>query len=216
MKPIAQRKTVKVSVYDELKKAILQGEIGSDEILTETMLADSLEISRTPIREAVADLVNEGLLVQIPRKGFHVPKLTSVEIEQITFLRVSIESEGLRKLAPIITDEKFYKLKDIVDRQRQEMKKGDSINFIELDQLFHRQLLSFSNQNLLEDVLLKVYNLTRLLGHNALMKDGRMGEVLVEHSNIIQALANKNSEEAIDLMKTHLEITTSIVNNANS
>src|SRR5699024_3385039 len=148
MKPIAQRKTVKVSVYDELKKAILQGEIGSDEILTETMLADSLEISRTPIREAVADLVNEGLLVQIQRKGFHVTKLTSVEIEQITFLRVSIESEGLRKLAPNITDEKFYKLKDIVDRQRQEMKKGDSINFIELDQLFHRQLLSFSNQNL--------------------------------------------------------------------
>ncbi|MBU5266760.1 GntR family transcriptional regulator [Virgibacillus proomii] len=215
MKPIPKRKTAKESVYDELKEAILGGKIKSDEILTETMLSEMLKISRTPIREAVADLTNEGLLVHIPRKGFHVPKISISEIEQITFLRVSIECEGLLKLVPVITERHILQLKSIIAEQEEAMEQNNRIKYIELDQDFHRQILKFSNQNLLEEVLLRVYNLTRLIGHNALMKDGRMAEVLDEHRGIIQALEEKDDKIAIKLMKAHLEMTTDIVKKIN-
>ncbi|WP_099159629.1 GntR family transcriptional regulator [Virgibacillus ndiopensis] len=212
MKPIARKKTTKEIVYDELKKAILTGSISNKELLTETMLSETLETSRTPIREAVADLIKEGLLVQIPRKGFHVREITENEKEQIIFLRLSIETEGLRKLAPTITTEQLQELKEIVSEQEQEMKKDDRVRYIELDQIFHRQILKFSNQNLLEQILQEMYNLTRLVGHNALMKEGRMIEVIREHKEILNALENNNGTEAVDLMRKHLEITKANVN----
>lgn len=207
MKPILKKRTTKEIVYDELKKAILTGSISNQKILTETMLSEILETSRTPIREAVADLIKEGLLVQVPRKGFHVREITENEKEQIIFLRLSVESEGLRKLASTITGEQLQSLREIVLEQEQEMKKEDRIRYIELDQFFHRQILKFANQNLLEQILQEMYNLTRLVGHNALMKEGRMIEVIQEHKDILNALENNNSTEAVDLMKKHLEIT---------
>lgn len=207
LKPIARKKTTKEIVYDDLKRAILTGSINNQEILTETMLSETLEISRTPIREAVADLIKEGLLVQIPRKGFHVREITQNEKEQIMFLRLSIETEGLRKLSPVITKEQLQTLRGFVLQQEQEIKRDDRIKYIELDQLFHRQILTFANQNLLEQILQEMYNLTRLVGHNALMKEGRMIEVIQEHRQILDALEKGDSSEAVELMKNHLEIT---------
>ncbi|MEW9676825.1 GntR family transcriptional regulator [Lentibacillus sp. L22] len=207
LKPIARKKTTKEIVYEDLKRAILTGSINNQEILTETMLSETMEISRTPIREAVADLIKEGLLVQIPRKGFHVRKITENEKEQIIFLRLSIETEGLKKLSPIITKEQLHTLRGIVAAQEQEMVNNDRIKFIELDQIFHRQILTFANQNLLEQILQEMYNLTRLVGHNALMKEGRMVEVIQEHRQILNALENNDASKAVELMKNHLEIT---------
>ncbi|MDY0393738.1 GntR family transcriptional regulator [Virgibacillus halophilus] len=176
------------------------------------MLSETLEISRTPIREAVADLIKEGLLVQIPRKGFHVREITESEKEQIMFLRLSIETEGLKKLVPNITKEQLQSLRKIVSEQEQEMLHNDPVTYIELDQIFHRQILSFANQNLLEQILQEMYNLTRLLGHHALMKEGRMAEVIQEHKQILHALENNDSSKAVQLMERHLEITKSNVN----
>lgn len=207
MKPISRRKTTKDIVYDELKKAILNGSIGTREILTETTLSETLNTSRTPIREAVADLMRQGLLVQIPRKGFHVREVSEGEKEQILFLRQSIESEGLRKLAPIITEEQIQELEDIISGQERAMLKDDRVQYIELDQVFHRKILGFANQNLLEQIFQEVYNLTRLIGHNALMKKGRMSEVIQEHNAIISALKGNDKSEATNSMMKHLKIT---------
>lgn len=211
MKPITKTKTAKQSVYGELKKAILNGSISTETMLTETILSETLETSRTPIREAVADLIRDGLLVQVPRKGFHVRQVTNTEMEQIMFLRVSIEMEGLRKLVSIISPSQIEQLKDIVEKQEVEIKKNDAVRFIELDQEFHRSILQFSNQNLLKQVLEESYDLTILIGHNALMKEGRMLEVIWEHKNIINAMENKDDQSATTWMKQHLETTKNIV-----
>ncbi|ASN07290.1 GntR family transcriptional regulator [Virgibacillus necropolis] len=211
MQPIKKNKTTKEIVYEKLKTAILIGSINNQEILTETMLSEALETSRTPIREAVADLTKEGLLVHIPRKGFHVREITENEKDQIIFLRSAIESEGLKKLASTVTKEQIVELLEIVGNQETSMKEDDRVRYIELDQLFHQQILEFANQNILSQLLQDMYNLTRLIGHHALMKDGRMREVLKEHKEIIQSLEINDGDKAAQLMKEHLEITKEIV-----
>lgn len=211
MKPVAKKRTTKEVVYDELRKAIFSGSISSKEILTETMLADSLQTSRTPVREAVASLISEGLLVHIPRKGVQVRQITEGEKEQIMFLRISIESEGLRKLAAGVEAKQIEILRNIIEEQKQAISDNNKIEFIELDQKFHRQILKFSNQNVLSQILQDLYNLTRLIGHHALMKTGRMEEVIDEHSNVIDALEQHDGEEAVILMAQHLERTKEIV-----
>ncbi|WP_337020459.1 GntR family transcriptional regulator [Oceanobacillus massiliensis] len=211
MKPIEKRKTTKEIVYERLKDAILHGDIKHKEVLTETYLADSLETSRTPIREAVSDLVKEGLLTHIPRRGFRVREITEHEMDQIIYLRTSIEIKGVTLLASTITHEDVMVLNHIISQQEEAIKSNNRIEYIELDQLFHRKILRASHQNLLEQIHKELYNLTRLIGHAAITKEGRMEDVIEEHKNIVRALEEKDDLKASEYMKNHLMITGEIV-----
>lgn len=205
MKPVSKNKTTRELIYEELKKAILTKEISEKEILTETLLAETLNTSRTPIREAVAELVKEGLLVHIPRKGFQVRKISRNESNQIIFLRQTIEAEGMKNLSSTIQIHQIEEIENVVEQQKNAMENNDRILFIELDLLFHTKLLQFANLNVFEQVLHEMYNLTLLVGHHALMKEGRMKEVIIEHKNIILAL--KESGNAEEKLLNHLNIT---------
>lgn len=205
MKPVSKNKTTRELIYEELKKAILTKEISEKEILTETLLAETLNTSRTPIREAVAELVKEGLLVHIPRKGFQVRKISRNESNQIIFLRQTIEAEGMKNLSSTIQIYQIEEIENVVEQQKKAMENNDRILFIELDLLFHTKLLQFANLNVFEQVLHEMYNLTLLVGHHALMKEGRMKEVIIEHKNIILAL--KESGNAEEKLLNHLNIT---------
>ena len=205
MKPVSKNKTTREMIYEELKKAILTKEISDKEVLTETLLAETLNTSRTPIREAVAELVKEGLLVHIPRKGFQVRKISRNESNQIIFLRQTIEAEGIKNLASTIQSHQIQEIESVVEQQKNAMENNDRISFIELDLLFHTRLLQFAHLNVFEQVLHEMYNLTLLVGHHALMKEGRMKEVIIEHGNIILAL--KESGNAEMKLLDHLNIT---------
>jgi DNA-binding GntR family transcriptional regulator len=203
MNPV-KSKTTKEIVYDEIKNAIFNGSIKGDEVITETILAQSLNTSRTPVREAVGDLLKDGLLVSVPRKGLKVREITPSEKDQIIFLRISIETEGLKRIIPVIKPSHIQYLNDLIEMQKEAMEKNDRIEFIELDQKFHRKILFFAEQHLLGDILLNLYNLTRLIGHQALAKKGRMEEVIVEHSQIVEALQLMDELQATKLMEQHL------------
>lgn len=213
IKPVIKNKTTREIVYEDLKKAILTKEISDKEILTETLLAEALNTSRTPIREAVAELTKEGLLVHIPRKGFQVRKISKNESNQIIFLRKTIEAEGIIKLCDSIEQSQISELEKVVEEQNNAMKINNRILFIELDLLFHRKLLQFADLLVFEQILQEMYNLTLLVGHHALMKEGRMKEVITEHSEILLALKKKDSSEAEKRLIEHLNITKQYVIN---
>lgn len=202
--PIRQQRTTKEIVYIELKSAILNGQMKKGVIFTETELANSLNTSRTPVREVVSDLIKDGLLVSIPRKGVKIREISEEEKDQIAFLRLAIETEGVRQLAETITDDQLEELSLIVKEQEEAMEDNDRLTYVELDQTFHRTILHFSNLYLLEEVFQSLYNLTRLIGHKALRKEGRMREVIQEHFDIIQTLKSKNAEKAKACVKLHL------------
>lgn len=207
MKPIASRKTTRELVYEQLKNGILNGTINRQAILTETELAKTLNTSRTPIREAIADLTNEGLLVHLPQKGSITREIKEHEIEQMFYLRNSIEMKGLSILVEEINQDEIEELKQVIALQEVAIKENNRIRYIELDQLFHRKMLLFANQNLLEQIFKEIYNLSLLTGHVAITKEGRMEEVIQEHKKIIYALENKETAAAQGYLKLHLEAT---------
>lgn len=213
MQPISKRKTTKEIVYEQLKTSILGGKIDNESIMTETSLAESLHISRTPVREAVSDLTKEGLLVHIPRRGFQVRKISEHEMEQILYLRISIEMRSIKMLVKHISEKELNELDNIVVQQIAALKENNRIQYIELDQIFHRKLLSLSNQNILESILQDLYNLTLLIGHAAISNEGRMEDVIEEHRMILSAIRNRDEEAAARLMKQHLVATGESVKN---
>lgn len=208
LKPIKKEKTTQDKVYKQLKQAILSGGIPSNEIFTEVQLAQTLDTSRTPVRAAIQDLVKEGLLVSIPRKGLTVRNITPEEQEEIFLLRRTIEVEVVKKLTEVVTSPKQLKgLHLIIEQQEEALEKEDAIKFIELDHEFHLSLTRLAKLSVIEQVLHNLHNLTQLMGLRAVRKSGRMKDVLTEHCQIIQALEEKNPDLASQLVLNHLNNT---------
>ncbi|SDJ06290.1 GntR family transcriptional regulator [Alteribacillus bidgolensis] len=154
LKPITKEKTTQDKVYKQIKKTILNGGISSEEIFTEVQLAETLNTSRTPVRAALQDLIKEGLLVSIPRKGLTVRKITPEEQDEIFLLRSSIEVQAVKKLTEVITTPEQLKVLKIIYKQQEEaMGRDDGIKFIDLDQEFHLSLTRLANFNIIEQVL---------------------------------------------------------------
>lgn len=209
LNPIIKEETTKERVYKEIKSAILTGRILADEIFTEVKLAETLNTSRTPVRESLQDLLKEGLIISIPRKGLKVRKVTKNEMEQIFLLRKSIESEVIQKLASTITQQQIVMLTEICAEQEEAMNNGDEVSFISLDQEFHLTLTKLANYELVEQILLNLHNLSTLIGLQAVKKKNRMNEVLQEHRTIIQALSDKDAIQAAASIIDHLANTKS-------
>ena len=100
-----QRRPLREEIYESLKNAIIQGEFESDETLYEEQLAKKLGVSRTPIREAIFKLEQQGLIVKSPRGGFNIPELSTKEIEEIFGLRLILEIYAAELVVDQITDE---------------------------------------------------------------------------------------------------------------
>ncbi|UFJ41394.1 GntR family transcriptional regulator [Brevibacillus humidisoli] len=207
LKPIVKEETTKERAYKEIKSAILNGYISYDEIFTEVQLAESLNTSRTPIREAVQDLIKEGLVIAIPRKGLTVRKITENELEQIFMLRISIESEVIKKLTGMISQKQLEELKQICQDQEEAMNNDEGAVFINLDQNFHLTLTRFASYELVEQVLLNLHDLSTLIGLQAVKRKNRMNEVLQEHLAIIEAMETQDPEQAARRMIEHLRLT---------
>ncbi|RNB88468.1 GntR family transcriptional regulator [Brevibacillus nitrificans] len=204
LSPIMKEETTKERVYKEVKAAILSGRISPDEIFTEVKMAETLNTSRTPVRESLQDLLKEGLVISIPRKGLAVRKVTSIEVEQIFLLRKSIESEVIHKLMDRITTEQILALEHIYSQQEAAMKNSDEVSFITFDQEFHLSLTRFAKYELIEQILLNLHNLCTLIGLQAVKKKDRMTEVLAEHRKIIDALQKKDPTKAVAAIIDHL------------
>ncbi|TWD93435.1 DNA-binding GntR family transcriptional regulator [Neobacillus bataviensis] len=214
LKPIKKENTTQDKVYKQIQKAILFGGISSDEIFTEVQLAEMLNTSRTPVRAALQDLVKEGLLVSIPRKGVTVRRITQEEQDEIFLLRSSIEVQVVKKLTEVITSPDQLKILRLIVKEQQEAKENeDAIKFIELDHEFHLSLTRLANFSIIEEVLQNLHNLTQLMGLKAVSKHGRMKNVIKEHSEIIEALETRNAELASAVILNHLDNTKDTLNN---
>ncbi|WP_078429846.1 GntR family transcriptional regulator [Alkalihalobacterium alkalinitrilicum] len=207
LRPIHKEETTKERVYRQIKEAILKGDITDNQFFTETQLADSLNISRTPVREALQNLMKESLIVSTPRKGFKVKTITPKEQEEILLLRKSIETKTIEQLARQITEEQLAYFKELRAKQIKAMKANDNLTFIEIDQEFHLSIVRFIGYQLIEEILLNLHELTRLIGLKAIKKYGRMDEVIEEHRKIISALEQGEATLAANLMYEHLTAT---------
>ncbi|MFC7394006.1 GntR family transcriptional regulator [Scopulibacillus cellulosilyticus] len=205
--PAVKKDTIQELTYKQLKKAILTEQLSPDLFYTETDLAEALQISRTPVREAVKELIGAGLLISVPRKGLKIREYTQLEIEQIFLLRKVIEPEILSKLLKTVTAEQIKTLKELVCRQEEAIEKKDELGFIELDQKFHLSLITWTDYNIIEEMIIKLHNITRLIGHKAIRKQKRMEEVIEEHRKIIEALEQKDEAPCKKAMNHHLEKT---------
>lgn len=199
------RNSIKQEIYDQVKYSLFNNELPLNEFITEVELSNLLDVSRTPVREAMNELVLEQLMIFKPRKGYKVNTFTNHEIDQIFLLRESLEIACVPFLVKVITDKHILDLQTIIEQQSKAAEKNDYYTFMLLDKEFHTYLMEIIEFKL----FLKSYNvqhdLSILIGTQGLKSQGRMLDVLDEHNEILKALSTKNTEAIITSMKSHLE-----------
>lgn len=199
------RNSIKQEIYDQVKYSLFNNELPLNEFITEVELSNLLDVSRTPVREAMNELVLEQLMIFKPRKGYKVNTFTNHEIDQIFLLRESLEIACVPFLVEVITDKHILDLQTIIEHQSIAAEKNDYYTFMLLDKEFHTYLMEIIEFKL----FLKSYNvqhdLSILIGTQGLKSQGRMLDVLDEHNEILKELSTKNTDAIITSMKSHLE-----------
>jgi DNA-binding GntR family transcriptional regulator len=198
--------TLREQVLEHLREEILSNRLEPGAELNEVVLANSLGVSRGPIREALGRLAAEGLVTLTPRRGAIVTKLTKQEFIDSYQVREALESLATRVAVPRLTDEDRAELHQMSDEMRR-LAEADDVNaFFEVNRRFHNKLVASSgNRRLLAMYQQLMGQMGRLLRKSADLRGG-LGESAAAHEAILEAVDASDAERAAQLMAEHIEV----------
>lgn len=197
--------TLRQGIVDRLKDAILGGRIPMGARLNESQLSRDLRVSRAPIREALQQLQQSGLVVNHPRRGMFVISLEEEDIQKINSLRVVLEGEALRLCRRKLTPDGQRRLSSLFERMER-MKPTTAFQAAAIDLEFHRTLWSLTGNEYLERTL---NSLTAPLFAYASLnrpKAERMRVVLDSHQPLLAFVTGQSKKSAETVMLAHLQL----------
>src|SRR5690349_15981599 len=150
--PLKTADTFKDKTVNLIAQAILSGRIAPGERLNESRLAREFQISRTPIREALLELIHQGLVVNGDRRGMFVVSLTDSDVVEINSLRVLLEAEALRLTRDNATPQNCEKLKKMLKRL-ESLATASIYEQTQADLEFHQAIWSLAGNDYLEKIL---------------------------------------------------------------
>jgi DNA-binding GntR family transcriptional regulator len=186
-----------------LRASIVSGELSSGTVHSAATLAAQMGVSITPVREAILDLANAGLIEVIRNRGFRVLKVADEDLDEITEVRQMLEPPAMRLIVQRATDADLQRLLPMVE----EMKVSSSSDlsaFLVQDHNFHLSLVALSGNARLRKVINMLRDQTRLTGIASLLNDGALVASAFEHEMILQALIDREGEKAVELMSRHI------------
>lgn len=190
--------------YMAIKTRILEYEIKPGMQLNIEELSKELSISRTPIREALLRLRQDGLITSLSRVGFFVCGVTKQDFEDTFGLRQIIESYAAEKLADKIAEEELNELVYLNQQCRVSAEQGDNKEYNKYDIMLHGIIVNSMKNKKVREIFDGLGDLVYRIRIYALQSPENIHQSLVEHEKIIQALKNKDPENARVAMSTHI------------
>ncbi len=194
-------------VFLTLRRQILRGELKPGERLMEITLANKLGVSRTPIREAIRKLEHEGLVVMVPRRGAHVADITRQELGDVLEIRRSLDVLAIRRAVRLMTEKEVRELKDAEETFSKLIGEDESDLTLlgEADEQFHDIIYRGTRNRRLIQIL---NNLREQMYRFRVeyLKDIDIRQTLIrEHDAIVKAVEERREEEAVRVMKLHID-----------
>jgi DNA-binding GntR family transcriptional regulator len=201
-----ENQTLRERVYSHLKQEILENRIAPGSLLQEVPLAESLGISRGPIREALSTLAAEGLVTITPRRGAVVAALTKGGFLEAYQLREALEALAVRLAVPRMTAEELDALEVPVDEMQRCSDGQDDMGFFAANRTFHDAFVDASHNTMLVDVYRRlVGQLAPYRGPSALLR-GSLDRSIAEHRGIITAARARDPDRAATLIVDHIRV----------
>jgi DNA-binding GntR family transcriptional regulator len=192
-------------VYLRLQEMILDGTIRLGEQLDERTLAAELEVSRTPIREAIGQLIGEGIVEYRSNRRNYVRKFTVKQVNDLFQVRSALEALAVRLAMPKISQEVTDKIRHILDQAEKALACNDMAAYSNADRDFHNTIIHLTgNETLitaLERLSFQIQMIRTIANRDATVVE----RTHLERPRILAALETRDAEEAAKLMEEHID-----------
>ena len=192
--------------YAELKKVIVSLDIYDhpEELrLDERQLASDLGVSRTPVREAMAQLEREGFVRSVPRRGVYVVRKTRQEVIELITAWAALESMAARLITQNAPDEEIATLREMFATFEGGRLHAKLDEYSEVNIRFHQTIVRMSRNGVLVDLAENLFTHMRMIRRKTIGEQDRADRSIRDHMNIIEALELRDTQRAEDLVRTH-------------
>jgi len=206
LSPIAEKFTLKDHTFDVLRAAILDMDIygtDTDLRLDERKMAEKLGISRTPIREALARLAQEGLVEIVARKGVFVQRKSREEILEMVVTWAALESMAARLATAVATDSELAALRKFAMKHSSDVARADIEEYSDANIAFHQTILKLSGCSLLKTTADGLFTHMQAVRRRAMGESDRARRSVVDHMEIIDALLVRDADLASRRVRDH-------------
>lgn len=198
------RTTASEEIYQTLRSAILSLRFKPGEELNLQQLSAQLQVSRSPIRDALMRLAGDNLVDIFPQKGTKVSQINLKQVEEERFLRKSLEESAVRKFIHVAKAEHFEAMQCAIDLQVDAMRKNDFIAFLQQDDRFHSIIFEGIGMQ-------RIWALITAQGGNhhrirllSFYEKNVLSNIIEQHRNILDALVSKQQDAVLSLQDKHL------------
>lgn len=205
------RETLKHQAYNTIKEKIINCEYAPEMVINEELIQKEISVSRTPIRDALSRLEQEGLVKILPKKGIYIPSITLDEVNMLYEARYLIEPYAVRhygnKISKDVYLEYYRQYEDYLEQPSQK-----TYSFEEMDDKFHRMFIDASENSYFMNLYATIESQirrTRVLTGKT-QKD-RLKDTVEEHGKIVKATLKGNWSDAAEAMQFHLSQSKDII-----
>lgn len=202
---VGDKSSLRERVFKSIREGILKGDYKKGDILRETVIARELNVSRTPVREAIRQLELEGLVYSIPNKETVVSGISEEDVQDIFLVRSRLEGLAAKKAAECITNEEIEELREVLELTEFYAKKEDITHIGELDHRFHDLIYIAAKSKIMKQVLSDFHSYIQKTRMASLATPGRIEGLLKEHTAIFEAIKGQDGEKAEHLMNEHIQ-----------
>ena len=191
--------------HDRLQEAINHANLEPGDPLSETRISKALGISRTPVREALQQLAQEGLVQIIPGRAITVAAPSIQEVLEAVHIRELLEPELIRLAAEALPAEAQEIMQTVIKEMEQAAASGDRITWSKADIVFHETLSTYCPNRLLGQLVIQARNRVHAAAIDDQTTDARILECTVEHRQVVEAILAHDPETAERLMREHIQ-----------
>jgi len=197
-------RAISATILDYVRGRILNFSLLPGVKISDEEIAKVFGTSRSPVREALNRLVEQGLAEYRPNRGFTVKVFSRKEVADHYVLREALECLAVRLATQSMEREKIESLEDLLATYPAIMKSQDIARFNECDERFHDLIALYSNNTALHGALQNLHGKIRLIRRYDHLRAGSFQNTFEEHKLILKHMVRKDAEEAVKLMSYHI------------
>lgn len=196
--------SLRTLVIQEITKAIESGHLTPGSRIVESQIAKAMKISRSPVREAIRHMEQEGLLITIPNRGTFIPELNVKEIEELYSMRALLEGFGARLAAERSTQLDIARLEKVFDEMVKAAKKLHLPTLVRKHTEFHKTICEMSAHQILIDTWIRLQSKLNLFLNIRLHYRGGLKKIPETHRNILKSIKQRDPEMAEWHIRQHV------------
>jgi len=204
--PLGEAQSLKSRAYEALKTAILNMNIydsNAELRLDERQLSAQFGVSRTPLREALAQLDQEGLVRIVARRGIYIVRKTKAEILEMITVWAALESMAARLATKEASDEEIASLHDLIDAFSADEVARKMGEYSDANIRFHQAIIGLGKCALIRELTDKLFFHVRAIRQRTIFEQDRARRSIVDHREIVAALEARDTERAERLVREH-------------